>query len=68
MQLPEVGLPVEVKKMMVKRHKNHLGNEMFIGRFEKLQHIPGNLEDYVHVQTMYMPRKKLRTLLSLTSV
>ena len=33
-----------------KNLKEKLGKEMFIGSFEKLQHIPENLEGHKHVQ------------------
>ena len=38
--------------------KEYLGNGMFTGGFEKIQHIPGNLEGHVLMHTIYMFRKK----------
>lgn len=40
---------------------------MFIGFSEKLQHICGNLEAYVHFRTGYMPRRALKTFSSFGS-
>lgn len=39
---------------------------MFIGGFEKIQHVTGNLEEHAFIHTIYMFRKKLRTPLSVT--
>lgn len=50
LQLLEVVIPSELARGWTKNFKEKLGKEMFIGSFEKLQHIPENLEGHKHVQ------------------
>lgn len=43
--------------------KEYLGNGVFIEGFEKIQHIPENLEGHVLMHTIYMFRKKTENTL-----
>lgn len=55
--MSEASLPVEDNKGWCKKKLKKFGNERSIGWFERLQHIPGNLDGHIQVRAVAHPGK-----------